>query len=106
MLRAFRYYLQKGELPETQRQGTIICIPKQGKIRNLLKNWRPITLLNTTYKLFSAILAERFKIVVPSITKDDQKGFVAGEYIGENIRHTFDLILECEKKTISIVYLC
>ena len=32
--------------------GIITCIPKEGKLRNDLKNWRPLTLLNSLYNFF------------------------------------------------------
>ena len=38
-------------LSETQTQGLITCIPKGNKPKEYLKNWRPITLLNTVYKI-------------------------------------------------------
>ena len=44
---------KKGKLTDTQSQGVITCLPKGGKVRNLLNNWRPISLLNTSYKLIS-----------------------------------------------------
>ncbi len=43
------------------KQGLILLIPKQGKDKRLLDNLRPITLLNTDYKLLSGILAARMK---------------------------------------------
>lgn len=61
MLRAINYGFEKGELSESQKQGVITCIPKGNKDKQYLKNWRPISLLNTTYKLASACIAERLK---------------------------------------------
>ena len=57
-----------------------------------MSNWRPISLLNTTYKILSGALSERLKKVLPQIIHEDQKGFVAGRYIGECIRNTYDII--------------
>jgi len=59
----------------TQRQGVIVCIPKEGKDKQFLKNWRPITLLNTVYKIASSYFAARLKTVLPKLTGDDQKVF-------------------------------
>ena len=41
----------KGELSPEQRRGIITLIPKPGKDPKLMKNLRPITLLNTDYKI-------------------------------------------------------
>ena len=35
------------------------CIPKGGKVKQFLKNWRHITLLNTVYKIASSCIAAR-----------------------------------------------
>jgi hypothetical protein len=84
----------------TQKQGVITCIPKPGKLRNLLKNWRPISLLNFSYKLMSSCIAERIKTVLDSIIHKDQKGFIPGRFIGEKIRLLYDIIFDTQKQNI------
>ena len=81
-----------GEMSITQRRGVKTCIPKENKPKRLIKNWRPITLLNTTYKIASACIAERIKSILPKIIGEEQKGFLAGRYIGENIRMLYDIL--------------
>ena len=44
-----------------------------------------------SYKLASACTANRLKSVLPYIIKDEQTGFLAGRYRGENIRFLYDL---------------
>ena len=92
LLRSLNYAYENGELSITQRLGIITLLPKGDKPKQFLKNWRPITLLNITYKLASACIAERIKNILPDLINDDQKGFMKGRYIGENIRLLYDLI--------------
>ena len=79
-------------LSVTQRLGIITLIPKGEKDKTFLKNWRPLTLLNSLYKLVSGCIAERIKPHLETIIHGDQKGFVSGRYIGEAIRTTYDII--------------
>ena len=65
-----------------------------------MKNWRPITLLNSTYKIFSGLLAERIKSTLGELIHNDQKGFVQNRFIGENIRLIHDIMTECETNNI------
>lgn len=58
---AVNHIFANRELPISQRLGIIICLPKGDKPRQLLKNWRPITLLNVFYKLISGCLNYRIK---------------------------------------------
>ena len=90
------FYEINENLNKSQLSGIITCIPKGGKLRIDLKNWRPITLLNSIYKFYSGILAERFKLILPKLIHADQKGFVNGRFIGENLRLIYDIINECE----------
>ena len=90
--KAINFGYEMGMLSVTQRLGIITLIPKGDKDKTLLKNWRPLTLLNSLYKLISGCLAERMKPHLDSIVNGDQKGFVSGRYIGEAIRSTYDIM--------------
>ena len=100
LLRSINEGFEKGELTSSQKQGVIICIPKENKEKKLLKNWRPISLLNYSYKIASAAIANRLKTVLPSILNTCQKGFIKGRYIGENIRLIYDLLFYTELNDI------
>ena len=95
LLNLLNSYRDKGSIDEKQNLGIITCIPKGGKLRNNLKNWRVITLLSSIYKFYSAILAERLKIILPKLKHSHQKGFINGRFIGENTRLINDIIDEC-----------
>ena len=51
VVRALKWAFRKKELFCTQREGIITCIQKGDKRRDLIKNWRPISLLNVVYKI-------------------------------------------------------
>ena len=58
------------------RQGIICLIPKKGKDPLFLKkNWRPLSLLNTDYKILAKTLANRLKTTISSIIHPDQTRF-------------------------------
>lgn len=100
IMRSINFGFSKGELSVTQKQGIITCIPKEGKNKQFMKNWRPISLLNTTYKLASSCIAERIKCVLEKLISTDQTGFIPGRYIGENIRIIYDIMHHTEKNDI------
>ena len=76
----------------TQQQGVIVCIPKEGKDKTLLTNWRPITLLNIPYTASSCI-AQRLQSVLPKLTHEHHRRFLKVRLIGENIRLDCYMIL-------------
>ena len=57
-----------------------------------MKNWRPISLLNTDYKIITKLLASRLKNVLPDVINEDQVAYLKGRYIGQNIRLIFDIL--------------
>ena len=70
----------------------ITCIPKDNKTKIFLKNLRPLTLLDTVYKLASGSTANRIKTVLDLIINIDQTGFIKGRSIVENIRVIYDIM--------------
>ena len=96
IIRSFNCSIRKGELSSSQRLGIISILPKGNKPRDFLKNWRPISLLNTTYKIFAGVIANRLKGVLNTIIHENQKGFLSGRFIGENTRLMYDIISHVE----------
>ena len=92
ILRSLNYGYLTGELSVSQKQGIITCIPKENKPKQFLKNWRPLTLLATVYKIASGTIANRLKTVLDSIINRDQTGFIKGRSIVENIRTIYDIM--------------
>ena len=70
-----------GELSISHRQGIIFLIPKKNKDPLLLKNWRPISLLNTDYKLATKCIAKRLEKVLPYLIDGDQTGYIKGRLL-------------------------
>ena len=75
-----------GILSDNQRIGVITLLPKGLKDKKSLKNWRPITLLSTLYKIISGVIGNRFKGFLPQVIGQGQEGFVDGRYMGEVTR--------------------
>ena len=99
----FRVYLEAIErdyLNNLILEGTITCIPKGGKDRNSLKNWRPLTHLNSIYKFFSTIISNRIKKNLGSIIAPDQTGFISKRFLGENTRLLLDTLTYCEQNSV------
>ena len=76
-----------------------MLIPKGTKDKRLLKNWRPVSLLNVDYKILAKVLATRLQKVISYVISSDQVGYIRGRYIGDNIRIMLD-ILEMTKNEV------
>ena len=81
-----------GTLPKHFLQGDISMLYKKDD-REDPRNYRPITLLNSDYKIFTKVLARRMAKVVHEFVAECQKGFVPvgllhsrGDYADETDR--------------------
>ena len=88
------------QFSEPNKLAIITCIPKDGKPKQFLKNWRPISLLNVIYKIASGCIAERIKKILDKLISKDQTGFIKGRFIGENIRIIYDVMNYTERNSI------
>lgn len=86
-----------GSMSISQKRGVVTCIPKANKSRFYLKkNWRPISLLSKVYKLASGCISNRIKQHLHKVINEDQKGFISGRFIGENLRLVYDILHETD----------
>lgn len=91
-MESISFSLETGTLTEEQRTGLIKLIPKKGLDRQDVSNWRPITLLNVDFKIFSKAIAARIQTCINQIISPDQTGFIRGRYIGSNLLNIRSLI--------------
>ena len=89
---SFLYSFDSGLLSIDQRRAILCLLPKAKKDLRFLKNWRPLSILNTDYKLLAKALATRLQSVIGSLIGLDQSGYIKGRFIGENIRTIVDTI--------------
>ena len=90
---------QKGEMSSSQKRAIITLLYKKDD-PELLKNWRPISLLNTDYKVAAFVIANRLQGVLSKVICKDQTGYVRGRFIGSNIRLIEDIFEYTEKNKL------
>ena len=86
-----------------QNQGLISFLPKKNNGLGNLNNWRPLTLLNTDYKIVTKTISKRTEKYISHITENSQTGFIKGRYIGENSRLIQETIEALQEKKSSRV---
>ena len=77
-------------LSDSQTNATLKLLYKKDD-KHDLKNWRPISLLNSDYKLLATVLAARVKALLPSLIHQDQTCGIPGRTIFENLFRLRDL---------------
>ena len=92
-----KYAQQEGEFTLDQRQGLLKLLTKPHKYPHYVSHLRPITLLNVDYKLFTKVLVDRLKMVLPQIIHTDQKGFIKNRFLGNNLLDVQALIALAEE---------
>ena len=66
-------------------EGLIVFLHQNGKSLNEIKGWRPLTLLNSVFKIASGVLAQRIKNLIGDLTHEHQYGFVNGKNASDMI---------------------
>ena len=99
LVELLNYSYEHGQLSDSQKQGIIRLLYKKDDLL-LLKNWRPISLLNTDYKICTKVLANRLKKVLSVILSEDQTCGVPGRSIYENLFLLRDTAKSLIKKTL------
>ena len=65
---------------------------KKHKDKKFIKNWRPISLLNTDMKIISKVLSTRIKGVLPYLISSNQTPYVKKRFICESGRVISDIL--------------
>ena len=96
LLRYANYAFETGRLTNSFRTANIKLIPKKGGDLSQIKNWRPISLLNTFYKTISRAFAERLKKYMNKLTPCAQKGYANNRYCQEVLIGVVKTVEKCK----------
>ena len=90
-------------LSVSQRRGKITLLAKEDTELLLLRNWRPITLLNVGYKIASKAIARGTEPMLSKLVHPDEMGFIKGRYIGENVRLISDIMEQTQVNNTPVI---
>lgn len=79
-----QWFLWEEGVNKAHKYYFLLLIPKVKDVVNIL-DYKPISCLNTIYKLLSKILARRLSTVLPELISINQTTFVRGHLISDNI---------------------
>ena len=87
LLRIFNSSWRSADVPKEWREATVIPIPKAGKDKKLLGNYRPIALTSNTSKLLERMILARLSHIVENrgLLPPEQVGFRAGRSVEDSI---------------------
>lgn len=104
LLVVFKDFERLDLLPDSFRVGAVTLLHKD-KDKTDLKNWRPITLLNSDCKLFSKLLATRMSMVLEDLIHPDQVCAIPGRRITDGLVLIRDTICYARDRNIRLVVL-
>ena len=100
LVESMNHSFEVGELSSSQKQTMIVLIGKKESDKKLIKNWRPVSLLNVDTTILSKALALRQKKVIGTLVAPEQSAYVPGRFIGEPIRLISDILEYTDKMSI------
>ncbi|CAM2112989.1 unnamed protein product [Caretta caretta] len=83
--------LRSGVLPLSCRRAVLAFLPKKGDLHDL-RNWRPVSLLSTDYKVVVKAIPLQLGSVLADMVHPDQTYAVPGRTIFENLYLVWDLL--------------
>lgn len=106
LLRLFNGFLDNTMVPiENFADGVITLIPKNGRAKDLV-NFRPISLLNTDYKIFTKLIANRISPNIGEVIEEGQTAVVPGKSCVDNLDIMRTLVIKAQQyKTMKFALL-
>uniref|UniRef100_A0A803TVG9 Reverse transcriptase domain-containing protein n=1 Tax=Anolis carolinensis TaxID=28377 RepID=A0A803TVG9_ANOCA len=101
----FNEILKNRTIPETWKRSEIITILKPNKDESDPNSYRPITLCNVDYKIFTKLLANRLTDIIPKLIGEDQYGFIKNRRLADPIRNILNVINQATREKEKLLLL-
>ena len=98
----FNETLESQEIPETWREAKMIILHKKGERRDI-KNYRPVSLLSHTYKLFTRAIQNRMEKVLDENQPREQAGFRKKYFTVDHLQSLNQVIEKSEEYQLPLV---
>ncbi|CAI5479272.1 unnamed protein product [Closterium sp. Yama58-4] len=86
-----RIFQASSSLPGEIKEAVTILLHKKGE-KDQLNNYRPITLLNFTYKVLARVIVDRMKLVLHQVISPEQYGFLPGRRLSDAVSLVADIV--------------
>ena len=106
LVNLYNLSFSQNSLSTSQKLGCISLLCKDPKNPTLLRNWRPISLLNVDYKILSRLLENRLSTVIAEIVHPDQTCSIKGRSIADNLHLLRNVVDYVEQKCDSVAFVC
>ena len=98
LLQCLEEGMEEGMLSPSQRQSIIRLIRKKDRDPTVVKNFRPISLMNVDVKILTRLIAGRVEGTLKEFIGEEQLAFVKGRNITEGTRLIDYVIEDCKNK--------
>lgn len=97
MVKAVCHFFSSGKLYKVSNTYFLTLIPKI-QSPSSFSDFRPISLLNFSYKILAKILASRLSQIIPSLISSNHAAFVKGRFIHQHISLAHELFQRLHSK--------
>ena len=87
----FREFHERSRFVKSLNATFLVLVPKKGGAEDL-KDFRPISLVGSLYKLLAKVLANRIKKVIGKVISESQNAFVEGRQILDVVLITNEVV--------------
>jgi len=95
----FNNMIGSGRMTASQRTSLVSLIPKDGGDKTRIRDWRPISLLCSDYKILARVLVNRLRHLLAEILSPEQTGGLPGRQMAHNLVNVRNLIVQINAET-------